>query len=221
MSTPSVNASPSPPPPSPSPSATDEQLLARFARGDSAALGLLAERYEAALVGLARAILSGRADLANDAVQESWVRVIKHAKGFANQSTVKTWLYRIVINRCKDLRDAQMRSEHLARSASMNGALNNNCGHQRASHAAHDDPALPPFSPSPDVFDSLDRHAELHVAMDTLSSASRLLLLLCYHHDLTHPQVAEILAIPVGTVKSRLSAALAQLRAQLREEAAP
>lgn len=83
---------------------TDEQLLAAAGRGDAAALGVLAGRYEPSLLGLARGLLNGREDAARDAVQDAWVRVIRSARHFAGRSAVKTWLYRIVVNRCHDLR---------------------------------------------------------------------------------------------------------------------
>jgi len=60
---------------------TDEQLLTAFADGDRDALGTLAERYERALLDLALAVLGSR-ELALDAVQETWVRVVRYAGGF-------------------------------------------------------------------------------------------------------------------------------------------
>jgi|SRR5262245_22036872 len=172
---------------------TDEQLLSRFAKGDDEALGTLAERYEPALLGLAAAVLSGRNDLARDAVQDAWVRVIKSARHFAGRSTVKTWLYRIVINRCLDLR------QKLA-APRLNGD----------SHTVHETPLAAAAGN-----ERLDR---LRGALDTLSGESRLLVLLCYHEGLGHAAAADVLGIPIGTLKSRLHAALTQLRAALPSE---
>lgn len=83
---------------------TDESLLRDFVRGRRDALGELARRYERPLLGLARGLLGGRDDLARDAVQDTWLRVIRYGKSFNGTSSVKTWLYRIAINRCRDLR---------------------------------------------------------------------------------------------------------------------
>ena len=82
---------------------SDEQLLARFARGDRGALGTLAERHESNLVGLAAGRVDGRVDLAQDAVQESWLRVIKYSRSFEGKSSFRTWVYRVVINRCREM----------------------------------------------------------------------------------------------------------------------
>src|SRR5262245_21465378 len=83
---------------------SDESLLQAFNKGERQALGLLAKRYERPLLGLALGLLSGRDDLARDAIQETWLRVIRYGKTFNGSSSVKTWLYRIAINRCHEAR---------------------------------------------------------------------------------------------------------------------
>src|SRR5437773_12341501 len=93
---------------------SDEQLLARFARkSDQSALGELARRHERALLGLACGMLGGREDLAVDAVQETWIRVIRFATSFHGRSSFKTWLYRIAINQCRNIRKMQSRERQL------------------------------------------------------------------------------------------------------------
>ena len=168
---------------------TDEHILARFVKGDNDALGELARRYEPTLYGLARALLGRRADLARDALQEAWVRVIRFAAHFRADSSVRTWLYRIVINRCNDLRATAARSTLAPLDAN--------------SHA----PAPPDPAPFPDE--------SLHKALDSLPDSSRLILLLCHHRGLTNEQAADVLGIPVGTLKSRQHAAIVKLRETL------
>lgn len=194
--------------PEPSP-ITDEQLLTRFNRGDRSALGLLAARYENSLVGLATGLLNGRADLAHDAVQESWVRVIKYAKSFAGQSSFKTWMFRIVINNCRSMREAARTTP----SPSLlgeggGGSATPGAGASRSTPKTPDSP-LRLVAPEVDV-------EEVIAALASLPAQTRLLLLLCYHRGLTHPQAADVLGIPVGTLKSRLHAALTELRADLQ-----
>lgn len=170
---------------------SDEHLLARFARGDDAALATLAQRHERALVGLAAALLDGQTDRAHDAVQEAWVKVIKHARGFRGDSTFRTWMYRIVINKCKDIRE---------RHGSV--ALTDDLAHTTDT------------SPLRLVSDHALTH-DVRIAMRTLPAQTRLLLIICYHQGLSHPQAADVLDIPVGTLKSRLAAALTELRGLL------
>ena len=173
---------------------SDELLLARFNRGDRAALGQLASRYERPLLGLTLGIVGGRRDQALDAVQDTWVRVIRFAKGFKEGSTVKTWLYRVAINAAKDARSRASRMR------------------------------LQTGEPS-ELADVSEPVSELgRTVRDTVNSLSedrRLLVLLCYHQELTHVQVAEVLGVPAGTVKSRLHAALIELREKLGQEVAP
>lgn len=175
---------------------TDEHLLARFLKGDRDALGQLASRHEPQLLGLACG-LTGRRDLALESVQDTWLRVIKYGRSFRSGSTVKTWLYRILINACKDARAKNARFR-----LSKNGT-----GGSPATEVTN---APSEFSDSPDL-------ALLRGSIDTLSGDQKLLILLCYHNGLSHPQAAEVLDIPVGTLKSRLHTTLTTLRTKLKE----
>ncbi len=85
------------------PEKTDEQLLADFLAGERSALVELARRYEPPLLGLALGLLGGQRDLACDAVQETWLRVIRFGKQFAGRSRFRTWVYRIAVNQCHTL----------------------------------------------------------------------------------------------------------------------
>lgn len=173
---------------------TDEALLKAFAGGDRDALATLAGRYEVPLLGLARGLLGGRADLACDAVQEAWVRVIRFAPDFHGRSSVKTWLYRIVINQCRSLRSMRAEPDPLEAPA-------------------------PPLSPGPEkAAETAERNHRLREAVGRLPAERQTVLLLCYHEGLTHEEVAEVLEIPLGTVKSRLHAALQELRGRLSAE---
>lgn len=180
----------------PSAALTDETLLARFNAGERAALGELAARYERLLLGLALGIVGGRQDLALDAVQDTWLRVIRFATGFRKGSAVRTWLYRITINAAKDALGRSARSDPFRVGV-----------HADLSPSAIE--AAPGNEPS----------ARVRAAVAELSDDRRLLVLLCYHHGLTHPQAAEVLGIPIGTLKSRLHAALTDLRERLGQEA--
>jgi len=81
---------------------SDERLLALFVSGDDDALGELADRYEGLLIGLCTSMLGDRS-LAMEAVQETWLRVIRHGRTYDGRASVKTWVYQIAINRCRDL----------------------------------------------------------------------------------------------------------------------
>jgi RNA polymerase sigma-70 factor, ECF subfamily len=175
--------------------ASDEVLLRRFAGGDVAALGELARRHEKSLLGLARGLLDWRTDAACDAVQETWVRVIRYAGSFKERSSFKTWVYRIVINQCHTMR-AKKRPLSL-------------------SHAAADrvDESRPQVQG--------ETQQLLREQVAKLPEDRRVVVLLCYHDGLTHEQAAEVLEIPIGTLKSRLHAALTDLRKRMPAEVQP
>lgn len=177
---------------------TDEQLLSAFLGGKAAALGELAERYERPLLGLASGVLGGQRELACDAVQETWLRVIRFGTQFMGRSSFKTWIYRIAVNQCRSLQSA--------RTPADNAAL--------ANAAAVD--------PQPDrIAEAADQNHTVGRAVARLDPDRRLVVLLCYHGGMTHEQAAEILEIPLGTLKSRLHAALTELRAALTVEVEP
>jgi len=185
-----LNASPEGP--------TDPELLQRFLGGEAAALGQLAQRYEAGLLGLAAGLLHGRSDLAQDAVQEAWVRVIRFGSKYAGASSLKTWLYRIVINQCRTMA-ARNRAD---RVRSERGTPPDSLKFADASKQASAD----------------EMRAAVRAAVARLPAARQEVVLLCYHAGMTHEQAAEILELPLGTLKSRLHAALKQLRAALAQE---
>lgn len=176
--------------------ASDEALLAAFLGGKPDALGRLAERYETPLLGLCLGILGGERDLACDAVQETWLRVIRFGSRFDHRSSLKTWLYRIAINQSRTLLAARrdVESDDVLQAA-----------------AARDRPPA-------DAAETCDRNAALRQAVARLDEDRRVIVLLCYHGGMTHEQAAEILELPLGTLKSRLHAALNELRTLLRVE---
>lgn len=177
---------------------SDLDLLLRFRAGERDALGTLAQRHERALLGLALGLLGGRRDLAADAVQNTWVKVIRSAHTFDQRSSLKTWLSQITLNAARDLRTAA----HTRQKRD----------HDPLNHRAPPDHEAPP---------TLDALTPLRRAVDELPDHQREVVLLCYHAGLTHAIVAELLAIPPGTVKSRLHAALTALRAALPSEVIP
>src|SRR5437867_3927840 len=86
---------------------SDAEVVARVLGGDREAFRLIVRRYESGLLRFATRVLGGR-DAAADAVAESLVRAYRHLASCRDPTRLRTWLYRIVANRCKS---------HLARRA--------------------------------------------------------------------------------------------------------
>ncbi len=171
---------------------SDEELLQQFVGGDREALGRLAERHEPRMLGLARAILGSASSGASDAVQQTWVRVVRFAAKYDRRASVRTWLYRILINECR----AQSRSRRSTQPL---------------------ESAEPPAAPSADDASDHEYRDRVRQVVADLDLNKRAVVLLCYHAWMTHEDAAAILEIPLGTLKSRLNAALAELRATLAE----
>ena len=172
---------------------SDERLLALFVSGEDEALGELARRYEGLLLGLCTGMLGDRA-LAMEAVQETWLRVIRHSRTYDGRASVKTWVYQIAMNRCRDL--------GRARSSSKN--------RERVHHDRLEDARRAHVIPTASSIDP-----KLEAAVGALEEHQRETVILCYHRGLTHRQAAEVLGVPMGTIKSRLNKALEKLRESL------
>lgn len=175
--------------------ADDQALIAAFAAGDRAALGKLAERHERELLGVALGLLGSR-ELALEAVQDAWVRVIRSAGTYDGQAQVRTWLYRIVINRCRDIA-----RQHTSQTARLNGKANEM-----------------DTAPSQPITD--ERRAEIRAAVEQLPTVEREALMLCHHGGLTQAQAADVLQISIGKLKWRVRSALARLGKALGTEVA-
>jgi RNA polymerase sigma-70 factor (ECF subfamily) len=182
---------------------SDEQLLAAFVRGEDAALGVLAGRHERAMVGYAAGMLGGDEAKARDAVQETWVRVIRHAGTFRGKAAAKTWIYRILINRCREVTRRQRRRGEVVGDVEPGAGPGGDAG-------AGDGPARAV---------SRDLLARVRAALGEMTPDRREVVLLCHHRGMTHREAAAALQIPVGTVKTRLYAAMDELRAILGVEA--
>jgi RNA polymerase sigma-70 factor (ECF subfamily) len=84
----------------PAPAKTEAQLVSRLIAGDEEAFRMLVERYHGALIGLALSFVSERS-AAEEVVQDTWLGVIRGIREFEGRSSLKGWIFRILINRAK------------------------------------------------------------------------------------------------------------------------
>jgi RNA polymerase sigma-70 factor (ECF subfamily) len=172
---------------------SDEDLMVRVQAGDSQALAALIDRYRGPLY----AFLWRRAgDAADDLFQESWIRVSRARDRFDRSRRFSTWLFQIANNLCRD---------RWRRQGARRRAFDALRDETRASGA---DTAAAPELPA---------DAELLSRLAALPDRLREVLVLRHYHDLGEAEVAEVLAIPRGTVKSRLHAAVRAARALLAD----
>lgn len=179
----------------------DQQLLASFidvtrSRDDrELAFRELVVRYRHRVFAVCFRVLNDHAD-AEDATQETFVKLARGADGFRGDAKLSTWLYRIARNVCTD------RIRYEAR---------------RPSTPVDDIAAV---GREPSVADVSEAHATATVigaALAQLDERSRRLLLLVTVDGLSYAEAAEVVDLPVGTVKSRVSRARVQLGTLLAE----
>jgi RNA polymerase sigma-70 factor (ECF subfamily) len=166
---------------------SDEDLMAAVASGDETALTALIDRYAASVhAHLLRH--SGSREDADDLLQETWVRVARSARSFDTARRFRSWIYGIATNLVRDLFRRRMTKERALRALAVN----------------------PPATPGAD---SVDR-GELRGRIAELPENMRAVLLLRYYEGMSEAEMAEVLKVPRGTVKSRLHAALRRLRGE-------
>ncbi len=161
----------------------DAELLARVAAGDRDALAGLYDRHRAALsVFLVRMV--GDRSSAEEALQDTLLAVWRGAGGFEGRSSVRTWLYGIA--RRQAYTRLRRRSPQLL--------------------ALDPDAVLVDSSPTPEhVVVARADLAQLMRLIAVLAPVHREALLLFFVDDLSYAEMAQVLQVPVGTVKSRLS----------------
>jgi RNA polymerase sigma-70 factor (ECF subfamily) len=187
---------------------TDLELVERAREGDSDAFGVLVERHHRAALRAAVAAL-GRADEADDAVQEAWIAARDRLDGFRGEAAFRTWLLAIVWHKAADRRRGVTR--WLARLVSLDGGTAPAVGDTAPLLAFVDSGTTTPERRA------LDGEQQRTVAglVKTLPPKLRDPLLLIGSGDYSYDEVASMLAIPVGTVKWRVSDARRQLRVKL------
>lgn len=182
---------------------TDEQLLARLRAGEREVFGTLVRRYERELFGYLRRYL-GDDDLADDVFQNTFVQVYLKIGQYEPGRPVRPWLYAIATNQAIDaLRRRNRRADQRADAAT----IADEDGQPRPLFELLPAPGDGP----PDSADRAEQRELVRAAVDRLPDLLRQVVILAYFQGLKYRDVADALDIPVGTVKSRLHAALARL----------
>jgi RNA polymerase sigma factor (sigma-70 family) len=171
----------------------EEELVERARHGDVTAYEQLVRTYQDLAARTAYVITGGAAD-AQDAVQEAFVKAYYALGRFRGGAPFRPWLLRIVANEAINRRRAARRQMGLA---------------LRAAEGRLQDDAVP--SPEGAAL-AQDEHRRLVGAMNQLRAEDRLIIAYRYWFDLSESEMADALGCARGTVKSRLSRALARLR---------
>jgi RNA polymerase sigma-70 factor (ECF subfamily) len=176
-------------------------LTARVARQEEAALGELYDATVAKLFSLAGAILRNPAD-AEEVVCDTYTQVWQTAGLYdASRGTTMGWLVTICRSRALDLLRQRRVRERTAGAAEELGA------------------ELPFAEPSPDdIIESVRQNTAVHRALAALPAVRRRAVALAFFQGLSHEEIAQVMGLPIGTVKSHIRRALGALKAELTKE---
>lgn len=183
---------------------SDEELLACFRGGRQEAFAVLVRRYERELYGYLRRYL-GDASLADDVFQNTFLQLYTKAATYQAGRPVRPWLYTIATHQAIDaMRRAGRRSTLSLEQRRQAGS--DSAGRNLSS-------LLESPLPGPATLVELDeQRRRVRESVDGLPEFLRHVVILTYFQGLKYREVADILGIPVGTVKSRLHAAIVRLQ---------
>jgi RNA polymerase sigma-70 factor (ECF subfamily) len=183
---------------------SDEELLTRFCKGETETFGILVRRYERELYGYLRRYL-GDASLAEDVFQNTCLQLYVKSDHYEPGRPFRPWLYTIATNQAIDA--LRRNNRHQALSLD-----------QKWDKTTEDDlqslmESLESRGPGPvEAAEGQERRAWVRATVNKLPEFLRAVLILAYYQGLKYREIADILEIPVGTVKSRLHAALMKLQ---------
>jgi RNA polymerase sigma-70 factor (ECF subfamily) len=181
---------------------TDEKLVARVLAGDRGAFRALTERYYNTVYRLSRSILRSSED-AEDATQEVFVRAYQALSQFSGRGAFGAWLRRMTVNHCLN-RVQSAAAKTSARSCSLE-------------LMAETLPATHESDPE-ELLLKAESHARIRAELNELPASQRAALGLRLLEGLSYEEIAEIMGVPVNSVRSWLHRGRARLRGALEHD---
>ncbi len=183
---------------------TDEQLLLRYrVRGDRDLFARLVHRYERELYSYLRRYL-GDGVMAEDAFQATFLQVHLKCDQFEEGRRFRPWLYTIATNQAIDARRRNKRHRMVSLDRTSRGDNGEDVGKLVDLLVSGDADPL-------EMVDQMERREQLQQLLDKLPEPMQAVIQLVYYQGMKYREAAEVLDIPVGTVKSRLHAAILKL----------
>ena len=180
----------------------ERDMIERASRGDAAAFNHLMEQHERRMYAVALRMCGNRED-AQDCLQEAMLRVYRAIGGFKGQSSFSTWVYRITMNTCLD----ELRRKKNRQNTSLDNLLDLGWS-----------PADESNAPEKQAMRS-ELRRNLNRAIQELPEEMRSAVVLRDIQGFSYDEIARMLEINVGTIKSRISRGREKLREKLKENA--
>jgi RNA polymerase sigma-70 factor (ECF subfamily) len=193
--------------PSPDRESSDSRLVALAAHGDSDALEVLLERHYDRLHGICRRILGNDPD-AEDATQEALIAIVRGLAGYDGRSSFSTWAYRVATNAALD--ELRRRRRRPAPGLSETPDAATSADRFTARFLAGE--------PWIDPADTVSARLDVDAALQQIPEDQRAAVVLRDLLDLDYAQIADVLSIPVGTVRSRIARGRAAIASLLEPE---
>jgi RNA polymerase sigma-70 factor, ECF subfamily len=181
---------------------SDEDLLTRFRKGQRDVFGALVKRYQRELYGYLRRYL-GDAELAEDVFQTTFVQVYTKAKQYEPGRPVRPWLYAIAVNQAIDA----MRKAGRKQAFSLEQEQVDSDGERRGLVEILEGREADPFESA----EASEVREIVRSCVDRLPDFLKHVVIMAYYQGLKYQEIADALEIPLGTVKSRLHAAIVRL----------
>ena len=162
----------------------DEALVKRYLQGDTNAFAALVRKHERRMYNLALRML-GKEEDAHDATQDAFLTALRKLDQFRGDAAFSTWLHRVTVNACYDVLRKRARAPMLRL-------------------AGEEGEEAEPGPPVADHADAVVGRTDVERALAKVPVEYRVVLVLHEVQDLAYEDIARVLDIPVGTVKSRL-----------------
>jgi len=163
----------------------DEELVRRFLAGDAGSFTVLVQRHQVRVYSLCVRVLGG-ADEAADATQDTFLAIFRKMAQYRGEAAFTTWMHRVTVNACYDVLRKRRRQPLLRSVVADDGSLAE---------------AAPPVA---DHADEVAGTRDAALALATVPEEFRVALVLADIEDLPYEEIARVLDVPVGTVKSRV-----------------
>ncbi|MCB9744016.1 MAG: sigma-70 family RNA polymerase sigma factor [Alphaproteobacteria bacterium] len=187
---------------------TDEELVRRFKDGDRHAFNEIVRRYQSRVFSLCLRWMGDR-QIAEEVAQDVFIATFKALGRFRGDAKLSTWIFRVTVNHCKNRRLYRKR-RHTERHEALEG-------NQRDDPDAPNRQLADEDAPSPEVLrNQSEADHILQDALEALDADQREIIVLRDIEDLSYEEIADLLELPRGTVKSRLHRARKELARKLK-----
>ena len=197
---------------------SEPQLVHRAQKGDRDALGELLVNHQNRLYNVALRMVGDREDAA-EVTQEAMLKIVQHIGGYDGRSQLSTWMIRITMNQAI----SHLRKRRLRKTISLDAdGASSATASQGMTYDGHSTALRDrlPDEQEPDPHQCVEQDemlVHLHQALNRLEDDFRSVLVLRDINEMDYRQIADVLSVPVGTVKSRLFRARLALRQEMAQ----